>query len=227
MTDHQKTPTAQYLSQFAQKIVSRFIAQLGMSLPCHVTQVTGSIVTVSFDVTSQYTLPQVTIPIFGPEYIRYPTQVGDKGVVFPVDAGIGPTSGLGTGVPVLSQKQGNMSNLVFFPVGSKNWSPTDDPKAVVIYGPNGVIIRTVAKDSVLTVGTGVMTLKAASIVLQGAVTFTNGSVTVDGGTLNLGSSNVTTTGTVTGGTVTAAGKSLSTHIHSGVTTGGGDSGPPV
>lgn len=226
MTDYQKTPTAQYLSQFAQKVVERFIAQLGKSLPCEVVSVTGSIVTVKFNVTSQYNLPQVTIPMFGPEYIRYPTQVGDLGVVFPVDAGIGPTSGLGTGTPILSQKQGNLSNLVFFPISSKNWSATDDPNAVVIYGPDGVVIRTALKDSVLTVTTGSMTLKAPSIILQGAVTFTDGAVIVDGGTLNLGTANVLTTGTVTVGDATLGGKVFSTHEHHVASTPS-NSGPPL
>lgn len=225
MSDYQKTPSAQYLSQFAQKVVARFIAQLGKSLPCEVVSVAGSIVTVKFNVTSQYNLPQVTIPIFGPEYIRYPTQVGDLGVVFPVDAGIGPTTGLGTGTPVLSQKQGNLSNLVFFPVGSKNWSATDDLNAVVIYGPDGVILRTVAKDSVLAVATGVMTLKAASIVLQGAITI-NGTVIGSGGTIDFGSTNVTTTGLATLGAATIGGKVFSTHEHHVATTPS-DSGPPL
>jgi hypothetical protein len=235
LTDYQKTPTAQYLSQFAAKVVARFIAQLGKSLPCEVVSVAGPIVTVKFNVTSQYTLPQVTIPIFGPEYVRYPTQVGDLGVCFPVDTGIGPTTGLGTGTPVLSQKQGNLSNLVFFPVGSKSWSATDDPRAVVIYGPSGVILRTVLKDSVLTVATGKMTLKAALIELEGAVQIT-GTVSGDGaggGVVNFGSTNVLTTGTATASTVTGTsdvvggGKSLKTHKHSGVATGSSVTGPPV
>ncbi|WP_440867841.1 hypothetical protein [Symbiopectobacterium purcellii] len=32
-----------------------------------------------------YVFPQVTIPLFGPQYIRYPKQPGDKGIVIPAD----------------------------------------------------------------------------------------------------------------------------------------------
>lgn len=39
--------------------------------------------------------------------------------------------------------------------------------------------------------------------------------------------NIVLTGTVTAADVVGGGKSLATHVHSGVQTGGGDSGPPV
>jgi hypothetical protein len=61
----------------------------------------------------------------------------------------------------------------------------------------------------------------AGITLNGPIII-NGTVSATGGTLNLGSTNLTTTGTVT-----SNGKVLSTHTHSGVTTGSGDTGPPV
>jgi hypothetical protein len=143
VTDNaQKTPTAQYLSQFAQKVVQRFLQQLGLSLPGQVTAVAGSIVTTKFTVTSQQNLPTRKMPMAGPEWIRYPTQAGDLGVAVAVSASLGPASGLGTGMPSLQQKQGNLANLFWMPISSANWSPTDDPNAVVIYGPNGVVLRT-------------------------------------------------------------------------------------
>jgi hypothetical protein len=47
-------------------------------------------------------------------------------------------------------------------------------------------------------------------------------------TINLNGLTIDASGNLTtSGTITSAGKVLSTHIHSGVTTGGGDSGPPV
>ena len=111
-------------------------------MPCSVTAVNGSIVTVKFEVNAgNFTIPQVTIPYFGPQYIRYPTQIGDMGVVFPCDVYINNVTGLGSGsVPSLSQPA-NLSALVFFPVGNKNWSAPTDPNSLELYGPDGVILR--------------------------------------------------------------------------------------
>jgi hypothetical protein len=40
-------------------------------------------VTVSFELhDTPYVFPNVTIPLFGPQYIRYPMQPGDKGLSF-------------------------------------------------------------------------------------------------------------------------------------------------
>src|SRR6202043_2402266 len=36
---------------------------------------------------------------------------------------------------------GNLSALVFIPVGNTGFSDTDDPNAYVLYGPDGVILR--------------------------------------------------------------------------------------
>lgn len=71
-----------------------------------------------------------------------------------------------------------------------------------------------------------VTIEAPLIELDGAITI-NGTVTGAGGTIDLGASNLTTTGTMTGSQVTAGSIPLTTHHHTGVTTGGGTSGPPV
>jgi hypothetical protein len=146
----QKTPLARSLNLFAEKKVYDFIQLTGKALPCKVTAVSGSIVTVSFQVGGPWTLPTVTVPMFGPEYIRYPTQVGDTGVVFPADASLGGITGLGGTAPVLPALSGNLSALVFFPVASKNWSASEDPNALVLYGPDGGILRTTDKTSSVT-----------------------------------------------------------------------------
>ena len=99
----QKTPYARAINQFAEQKVLDAIQTLGKALPCHVVAIAGSIVTVQFDITNTpFTLPNVTCPMFGPEYIRYPTQVGDLGVVISADCYIGGVSGLGGGVAELS-----------------------------------------------------------------------------------------------------------------------------
>lgn len=79
---------------------------------------------------------------------------------------------------------------------------------------------------------GIATLKASTqIVLDAPLTHIKGGVVIDGvvsqlvgggGTIDFGNANMTTTGTIK-----SNGKSLSTHTHSGVQAGGGNSGPPT
>lgn len=217
----QKTPLARALNRFAEKKAADAIALLGKALPASVAAIAGSIVTVKFEISSGVlTLPNVTVPIAGPEWIRFPTQVGAKGMVIPSDVYLGGMSGLGGGVADLSL-QANLSALVWLPIGNADWSATDNPNATVIYGPDGVIIRTVAKDSILTVTTALIRLQSASIVFDGPVTF-NDTVTGAGGVVNFG------TATIEAGAITSNGVNVgSTHEHSGVQAGGGTSGPPV
>jgi hypothetical protein len=201
VTDNaQKTPTAQYLSQFAQKVVQRFLQQLGLSLPGQVATVAGSIVTAKFNVTSQQNLPTRKMPMAGPEWIRYPTQVGDLGVAVAVSASLGPASGLGSGMPNLNQKQGNLANLFWMPISSANWSQTDDPNAVVMYGPNGVVLRTkdgTAKIIVSKTGIEITSPPGLPVTVSGNLAL-NGNLLLNG---NIESA----TGGVYGGTLQVAG----------------------
>ena len=164
---HIKTPMVFGLNTFAERKVADAIQQSGKSLPCTVAKVLSSgIVTVNFEVNAApWTLPQVTIPILYPEYIRYPIQVGDKGACVAFDARLGGLSGLGSGTPNMSAP-GNLTALAFDFLGSSAWSATDDPQSVVIYGPNGVIIRTTAKNVVLQVGSGDANLTGSLNVTQ-------------------------------------------------------------
>ena len=158
--------------------------------------VKGAIITVKFEITDPVlTLPNVTVPLFGPEYIRYPIQPGDKGVVFSCDAYIGGMSGLGGGVASLTQPT-NLSALVFFPIGNTQWV-TVDPQAVVIYGPNGVVLRDAQSQVTFT-------LTPTAIVIKGNVTI-QGNLAVQG--------SLSATGTIVGGQGTADQISLQTHRH--------------
>ena len=191
MADFIKKPLGATVNQVAQRQALDAIQLTGKALPCHIVAVVSSgIVTVAFDVNSTpFTLPQVTVPIEYPEYIRYPIKVGDKGMVFPADARLGYTSGLGGGVPDLTQPS-NLAALSFVWLGSTAWSTTDDANAVVVYGPNGVVLRN-------TAGTSKITISSTGIDIQ-----TTGQITLNG---------------IVWGT----------HVHSGVSGGPGDSGPPV
>jgi len=191
-----KTPLARSLNQFAERKVQDALQLVGKALPCSVTKVSGSIVTVKFEVNTSFTLPNVTCPVFGPEYIRYPLQVGCLGVVFSADARLGGVSGLGGGTPDLSLSA-NLSSLVFVPVGNANWSSPDDTQAVVLYGPNGVVLRT--QD------------RAVSLVLSSSGVAINGNLTV--------------TGEVTRGKGTSDQVTLGHHTH--LVPGGGSTQPPT
>jgi len=136
---HLKLPIAKYLPTLIQDKILDAMQLTGKSLPCHVVSVSGAIVTVAFDIASDFTLPNVKIPLFGPEYVRYPIQDGDKGAVIAFDARLGGNSGLGSGVADLSQPA-NLTALVFLPFGNTEWEDVD-PDAVTVYGPNGVVLR--------------------------------------------------------------------------------------
>jgi hypothetical protein len=168
----QKIPLAPSLNTIATKQAHDEIWRQGKALPCSVASVNGSIVTVKFELTGPFTLPLVTMPVLGCEYIRYPIQIGDKGVTFPADIYLGGVTGLGGGTADMTVPQANLSNLVFVPVGNKNWAAPDDPNAVCIYGPDGVRLRD-------TGSTVVVVIHGGSVAITGNLTV-SGIITAHG-----------------------------------------------
>jgi len=215
MANEQKTPLVRTLSSFVQQKALAQIAQLGQALPGHVLSVTGSIVTVAFDVMG-LNLPQVTMPVFGPEYIRYPVQAGDKGVAFPASVSIVAASGLGAGTPGNAQ-QANLSTLVWFPCGNKGWAtpPGADANTLSLYGKLATLLldSLAGNCSLKLSSTGItLTMGSNSVALtSSAITLTVGSKVV---TLN--SSGLTIDGIL-----------FDTHYHTGVTAGSGNTGGPA
>lgn len=171
-----KTPLGSSLNTLAIQRAAEAIRGTGRAWPASVVTVAGAIVTVKFEFGQSVpsNIPQVTIPLFGPEYIRYPIQPGDKGMVLPADAYLGGMSGLGGGAADLTQ-QANLSNLVFLPIGNTVWGDTD-PQAVTIYGPNGVVARDTDGKSSITLTPDGITLKSHGhqIVIDAS------GVTIDG-----------------------------------------------
>lgn len=244
----QKVALARTLNQWGQRRAAAEIQRQGRALPVQVVSVAGPIVTVKFLIAntsnSPYTLPNVTVPLAGPQYWRPPTQMGDLGVVFPVDAYVGGVSGLGGGVADLSLRA-NLSTLVFFPIGNKNWSVTDNPNANVIYGPDGVILRDTNKQMIQTLTAALWAVMAAGgagfSFADGVFTFNCPVVFTQhvsgqaggGGTVNFGDATIETTGPALVGAVTSTGDvtagsiSLEGHVHTGVQPGSGDTGPPT
>lgn len=186
MSAHLKTPLAISQNRFAELKIANAAQLTGKNLPCTVVSVSGSIVTVKFAVISGFTLPQVTIPILGSQYIRLPIKKGDQGVVIACDVRIGNVSGLGDGDPGLDQP-GNLSALFFVPMGSKNFFAVD-PSALVLYAtpdcqlsvsPTGVTVSgptgNLAVEGNLSAGNGITctftTLTGQVVqVVQGIVT---------------------------------------------------------
>lgn len=233
--ENQRSPFQRYINKFTEKKIADELVLTGYALPCQVVTVMGSIVTVSFQINTPNqttTLPNVTVPVEGSEYVRLPIQVGCKGWVKPADARLGGVTGLGTGTADLT-RPANLGALVFAPLGNKNFTPPTDPNKIEIYGPAGFIARSqngnvsvvgTQTSLVLTVGAINITVDGTAIIFNGPVVF-NGTVSGiegGGGTVNFGNANVTTTGTITSNGVV-----LSTHLHSGVSTGIDDTGPPT
>lgn len=219
MSDNvQKTAVQDTLNEFARRKAADAIQQTGRSLPATVVKANGSIVTVKFEVNSVFTLPNVTIPLFGPEYIRYPIQPGDKGFVVAADAYLGGMSGLGGGTADLSQLA-NLAALVFFPIGNTSFFAVD-PQAVVIYGPNGVSIRDTTDTNDVTVNKQRITLTSPN-----SITATVGAskVTMTPTAITLSSSGHSIIINALG--VIIDGKLFLTHEHTGVQGGSGVTGP--
>ena len=171
--EFQKTPLYKSLDAFTAKKINDALQAGGKFLPAHVVKFTGTTVTVAFDIQSDFTLPQVTMPLFGPEYVRYPIKAGDKGLCLSADTYIGGVSGIGGGTATLGDI-GNLESLVFLPISNTGWAGVDIT-SVVVYGPNGVVLRDSGSNSVFT-------LTPTSITI---VSPTQVKATVGGTTLTL------------------------------------------
>ena len=140
MSFGQKLNFGSSMNRFAERKVEDALQKAGKVLPASVVKQDGNMITVAFELRDiPYVLPQVTIPLFGPQYIRYPMQPGDKGIVIPADTYLGGVSGQGGGIADLTPPA-NLSALVFLPISNTEWEPVDG-QVVTIYGPEGVTIR--------------------------------------------------------------------------------------
>ncbi len=175
--DFSKLWIQQSINRNAIRRASEAIQSTGRALPCRVTAVSGSIVTVEFEVDSTpWTLPPVTIPKAESTWMRMPTQVGDTGMTLPADVYLGGVSGLGGGTASMAQVA-NLSALVFVPISIKSSPPTDQ-NAAQISGPNGVILETTTGTAssmvlnssgiVLTFGTTTVTINSSGVSIAGA-----------------------------------------------------------
>ena len=142
--DSQKHPFVEMLTNHTRNEVASAQYVLGKGVPCSVEEVdkTGTIVVVKIEMEQpDYVFPLITCPVYGPEWVRWPIQKGDKGVLFNASFGLGAMTGLGEGVARWAPV-GNLGAGVFFPLGNTKFGETENAKAVVIYGPEGVVLKT-------------------------------------------------------------------------------------
>lgn len=199
------------------------IKRQGRALPCRVTNVSGSIVTVEFQMdTSPWTLPPVTIPKAESPWIRMPTQVGDLGYTAPADVYIGGISGLGGGIARFLRR-GNLSNLIFTPVSNAESGPID-PNAAQLQGPNGAIIRTTTgpTSSIVTNSSGTtITFESTTLVINASGI----TLTVDGQTFTWGGTQAVSTLPIKAPDVILPNGAVNGHNHGNVQNGGGVTDP--
>jgi hypothetical protein len=210
------------LNQTAINRAGQAIESMGRALPCRVTKVSGQIVTVEFEMdTSPWTLKPITIPKAEGPWIIASTQVGDTGFTVPADVYLGGVSGLGGGTANFLRR-GNLSALVFCPVGNVDVTPID-PNATQVQGPNGTILRTTegVTSSVVTNKEGTtITFGSTSLIVNAAGI----TLTVDGQTFTWGGSTAVSTLPIEAPDVILPNGAVNGHIHPGVQTGTGNTG---
>lgn len=216
----QKTFLGRTLSAFAEGKVQDGFQLQGKAFPVSIVTVNNWSVIVKFEVNAApFTLPNIEVPLSNSLYERPPFQVGDKGWVRPADARLGGVSGLGSGTADLSLPA-NLAALVFEPISNTNWDAPPDKNAYLIQGPNGFILRDIGNDySVIGNDTNI-TIKYGSTLF--AVDSDTISATASGNSIVVNPSGVAITGALT-----INGAPYLAHMHSGVQSGGSDTGPVV
>lgn len=200
---HLKTPLARSLPRAISKGATDLQQLQGKALPASVKAVVSSgVVRVKFEVQSDFTLPDIVVPVLGAQYVRLPIQAGCKGLVIPGDAYLGEMSGLGGGVASLTQPA-NLGALVFVPIAANGWSASD-PDTLRLYGVTKAVMQ--ASDGSDVAAT--LTATDATLAFDA-----NNYVKVSGDGVDIK------------GTLTINGVPYLDHMHSGVQTGGSDTGP--
>jgi hypothetical protein len=198
MSDVQKVPYSRTFSSFTQQKAFDEHIKRGSPIPGKVVSVDGAIVTINFLIQGpqgqNLGWPNIAMPLASSEYVRLPIQAGDLGVARPSSIYLGGVSGLGGGTADLTLR-GNLSNLVWDPIGNNDWSSVN-PAVLTLYGPAGAKLQDKADTASVLVGDGTITMVAG------------------GHTVVISSAGVVIDGVV-----------FSMHMHTGVTVGAEDTGP--
>jgi hypothetical protein len=228
----QKLPLARSLNRLAIGRAHDAIQQTGKNLPASIVSVSGSIVTVKFEIQGT-TLANVTCPVIGSEFIRLPLKAGVKGMVISSDLYLGGVTGLGGGVASMNALPANLSAVAFVPLGNKGFDAPEDVNKIVLYGPDGAVLRTADKSVEVTVDKTVgVTIKAGTFTwtfgldgtmkVPGAMWMTGNIQGPAGGTYG---GSFQTSGDITAGFGTGDQVRLQTHNHISAASGSPTSGP--
>lgn len=188
-----KVQTAQNLYQIASYAAKINTETQGWQLPCKVVRVIADnsgntpdgLVEIQFQVNSPTNaFPNVIVPVVGWRYIRYPIQVGDAGITITIDVDTQNIAGLVSGIASFTPSGNLGPTLAFLPIMQTTMANSDNPQAVVIVGPEGVILRDDAGDSVVTISpTGIRLQSGSSyisIAKNGAIDIEGTAVTIMG-----------------------------------------------
>lgn len=229
MTIGNKLNFGRNMNQFTERKIQDALEVSGKVLPVTVVKQSGNMITVSFSLTNiPYTLPQVTIPIFGPQYIRYPMQSGDRGIVIPADTYIGGVSGQGGGTADMTQP-GNLSALVFLPISNTEWDIVDGD-VLTLYGPEGVTIRDSGSNTTFFLTPDAITIAAPSqfkvTVGDSVLTLAQGMWSLTGTSGKLQDNEASTSPAIMHAGWSSLVLWLNSHVHTNGN-GGGDTGGPT
>mgnify|MGYP004708830465 FL=1 len=140
MSTEKKLSFAGNMNNFAANKIAQAQLMAGKVLPAAVVERNGNMVVIQVLLRNvPYVVPHLTVPLFGPEYIRYPMQPGDKGILIPADTYLGGVSGLGGGTADLTPPA-NLSALTFLPISNTEWDSVNS-NVLTMYGPEGVTLR--------------------------------------------------------------------------------------
>jgi hypothetical protein len=179
MADEFKQPYVNTFAAAARARIGDAFHLFGKFLPATVVSaVGGNFYKIAFAIRDPvFQLPQLTLPLEGAEFIRYPLQAGAPGVVVALDTTISQITGVSPGTADLS-RPANLESLVFLPIANKGFASItgDDGNTTILYGPTGTLIldSKAAKTSMHLTSSGV------AVTMQGGATMT---VTA-GGTLS-------------------------------------------
>lgn len=181
-------PVAENLSSIIDYRIKSSSQQTGYQLPCTVVSVddTKGFVTVNFEVqNTPFNLPQITIPVAGWEYIRFPIQVGDPGVTISADVDLISISGGKSRQPDFNPSSNLNTVLMFVPIRSEKNVVSPNPNATVIYGPDGVILLDYndgTTHSTVTIGPTMVKMQndSANIEISGGEIKITGTLIING-----------------------------------------------
>jgi hypothetical protein len=127
------------------------------ALPVTVAKQMGEHVQVNADLKGNFTIPKWEISQGFSQWIRLPTQENDQGLLLLADHYLGGHTNLGGGTASY-YSQPNLTPAVFIPTSRSDWS-SRDYNAVLINGPNGVVLQDQAGNCVVTINKTSITLK--------------------------------------------------------------------